>query len=183
MADIATQIKQFRLNAKMTQKELATRLGVSQNAVFNWENGRREPSAETVEKIALIFDVLPEQIMGWDKEYEEIGAKIDAITEIADEARRGELEFSDEQARKALSLAAGLLRKELDLEHKIDNSRQTFNLLRKDNELLKLFHVLNGTGQNRAIEQVELLTKIPEYRNEPDEPPQEPEPDSSHTPK
>lgn len=183
MADIATQIKQLRLNAKMTQKELATRLGVSQNAVFNWENGKREPSAETIEKIAFIFDVLPEQIMGWDREYAEIGAKIDAITEIADEARRGERALSDEQARRALSFVANLMREELDLERKIDNSRQNFNLLRNDNEVLNLFHTLNETGQNKAIEQIELLIKIPEYRKEPDEPPQEPEPDDSHTPK
>lgn len=182
MADIATQIKQLRLNAKMTQKELAARLGVSQNAVFNWENGKREPNAETIEKIAFIFDVLPEQIMGWDREYAEIGAKIDAITEIADEARRGERVLTDEQARRALSFVADLMRKELDLEHKIDNSRKTFNLLRNDNELLNLFHTLNETGQNRAIDQIELLTKIPEYRKEPepDEPPQGP--DDSDTP-
>ena len=43
MADIAAQLKRFRLNAKMTQQELAVLLNVSQNAIFNWENGKREP--------------------------------------------------------------------------------------------------------------------------------------------
>ena len=32
-----------------------------------------------------------------------------------------------------------------------------------------LFEQLNAPGQNKAIEQVELLTKIPEYQKEPEE--------------
>lgn len=36
----------------------------------------------------------------------------------------------------------------------------------KDNRIIKHFHNLNDKGQDKAIEQVELLTKIPEYRKD-----------------
>ena len=41
---------------------------------------------------------------------------------------------------------------------------------RKAGEMLNKYFQLNGTGQNKAIEHVELLTKIPEYQKNPDEP-------------
>ena len=34
----------------------------------------------------------------------------------------------------------------------------------KENKLLDNYHQLNDSGQDKAIEQVELLTKIPEYK-------------------
>lgn len=36
----------------------------------------------------------------------------------------------------------------------------------KEGQLTKHFECLNDTGQDKAIEQVELLTKIPEYRKD-----------------
>ena len=36
----------------------------------------------------------------------------------------------------------------------------------KDKKLLELFHNLNDIGKEKAIEQVELLTKIPEYKKD-----------------
>lgn len=36
----------------------------------------------------------------------------------------------------------------------------------KDNKIIKHFHNLNAIGQDKAVEQVELLTKIPEYRKD-----------------
>lgn len=68
MSDFSFQLKRLRLQAGITQNELAKALNVSQNAVFNWENGKREPNFETVEQIASFFDVLPSELMGWRNE-------------------------------------------------------------------------------------------------------------------
>lgn len=38
-----------------------------------------------------------------------------------------------------------------------------------EDKLLDNYRKLNDTGQDKAIEQVELLTKIPEYQKEPEE--------------
>ena len=47
----------LRKRQKMTQVELAQKLGVSRSTVGMYENGRREPDFETLEAIADIFNV------------------------------------------------------------------------------------------------------------------------------
>lgn len=44
---------------------------------------------------------------------------------------------------------------------------QIVNTKSKKNEILFFYNRLNKTGQQKAIEQVEMLTKIPEYRADP----------------
>lgn len=68
MLDFAYRLKQIRVEKKVTQKELADYLSVSQNAVFNWENGKREPSIDTISKIANYFQISPSYLMGWDND-------------------------------------------------------------------------------------------------------------------
>lgn len=44
-----------RRNAKLTQKEVAERLGVSNGTVSNWENYVSYPDAEQIEKICELY--------------------------------------------------------------------------------------------------------------------------------
>lgn len=67
MPNFACRLKQLRIENKITQKELATLLNVSQNAVFNWENEKREPSMDTILKIANYFNVSTDYLIGLDK--------------------------------------------------------------------------------------------------------------------
>lgn len=66
MPGFTDRLKQLRIEKHITQKELAGFLNVTQNAIFNWENGKREPSIEMIEKIANYFNVSPSYLMGWD---------------------------------------------------------------------------------------------------------------------
>lgn len=50
--------------AKCSQTELAQRLGVTQSAIANWEGGQREPNYETTRKIADLFQVTVDYLMG-----------------------------------------------------------------------------------------------------------------------
>ncbi len=68
MPEFANRLKQIRVERKITQKELANYLNVSQNAVFNWENGKRQPTMTTISKIAEYFNVSPPYLMGWADE-------------------------------------------------------------------------------------------------------------------
>ena len=68
MARLSYILKQLRIQNGLTQKELAQYLHVSQNAIFNWENDKREPSAEMIEQIASYFKVSPAYLMGWEKQ-------------------------------------------------------------------------------------------------------------------
>lgn len=54
---ISNNIKHFRLEKKMTQKELGEKIGgISQQQIGRWENGAK-PKLETIQKIADALDV------------------------------------------------------------------------------------------------------------------------------
>ncbi len=54
---LANKLKALRKDASMTQKALAEMLGVTIQAVSNWEAGRANPSVERTKEIADIFGV------------------------------------------------------------------------------------------------------------------------------
>lgn len=49
------KIKELRIARNMTQTELSDKLGISRQALANYEAGRREPDNETLIKIADIL--------------------------------------------------------------------------------------------------------------------------------
>ena len=58
------RLKELRTNAKMSQKELAKKLFMSQQAIAKWETGTATPNPETLVKISAIFDVTVDQLLG-----------------------------------------------------------------------------------------------------------------------
>lgn len=54
---IGDRIKQLRIDAKMTQPELAKKLDVTRSAVAAYENNSRQPSFHVLAKLADIFHV------------------------------------------------------------------------------------------------------------------------------
>ncbi|MDD7758804.1 MAG: helix-turn-helix transcriptional regulator [Aerococcus suis] len=62
------RLKYFRKSQGMTQKELAKSLNVSQPTIGSWEVGRTEPSQEMQRKIARIFDISLNTLLGDDSE-------------------------------------------------------------------------------------------------------------------
>lgn len=55
MPNLAEHLKRLRNNTNMTQKELASKLNVSQAAINYWENGKRTPSSDTLKQLSQIF--------------------------------------------------------------------------------------------------------------------------------
>lgn len=49
--------KEYRLEAGLTQKQLAEILCVSQNAIHQWETGKREAPMDIIIKLANYYDV------------------------------------------------------------------------------------------------------------------------------
>ncbi|MBO8161914.1 MAG: helix-turn-helix transcriptional regulator [Thermosipho sp. (in: Bacteria)] len=52
----------LRNKAKLTQEEVARKIGISRAAYSNIENGKRNPSFETMRKIATLFDTSVDEI-------------------------------------------------------------------------------------------------------------------------
>lgn len=64
MGDFRNVFKQLRIKYGYTQDSLAIVLGISRSTVSMYENGNREPDLETLEKIADLFNVDMDFLLG-----------------------------------------------------------------------------------------------------------------------
>ncbi|MCE5222058.1 MAG: helix-turn-helix domain-containing protein [Clostridium sp.] len=60
---IGDNIKKIRKNNKLTQKEFANKIEVSEVSIRKYESGQRNPSLEVLTKIAQRFDVNLSELM------------------------------------------------------------------------------------------------------------------------
>lgn len=61
---IADNIRFFRKANNLTQEELSKQLGGSKNLVSNYENGISTPDIYTLVKLADIFDITLDELVG-----------------------------------------------------------------------------------------------------------------------
>ncbi|MBC9788585.1 helix-turn-helix domain-containing protein [Carnobacterium maltaromaticum] len=72
------RLKQLRTENKMTQTELGEKLNVTKASISGYENGTRNPDQESLVKIAEIFNVSTDYLLGKDenkKKYYELTDK------------------------------------------------------------------------------------------------------------
>lgn len=131
---IAENIKYLRKQKKMTQRELAEKSGLAIITIQGYESGKYEPKMESIYKLRKALDCNIYEIL--DKP-DELRDHIDIIINNLDD-----LDY---------------------LPEKLQELKE--NLLHDETEkLIELFQLLNNNGKKKAIEQVELLTKIPAYK-------------------
>lgn len=51
-----------RINANLTQNEVADKLGVNQSTIVNWEKGRTYPNADMLYRLSALYDMPVENI-------------------------------------------------------------------------------------------------------------------------
>lgn len=56
-------LKYYRERMKLSQKSLAENVGVQENTVWRWENGKAIPSAEVVRQLAEIFNCSESELL------------------------------------------------------------------------------------------------------------------------
>lgn len=66
MADFAERLKSLRLQAGLTQRELAEKLGIAHSTLGMYELGKRVPDIDTMDSIADYFNVTIDYISGKD---------------------------------------------------------------------------------------------------------------------
>lgn len=68
MIDFGDKIKNLRLSKTMTQADLARRLGITKSMISAYESGTRQPSYETLVKLAAYFNVTMDYLFGFKGE-------------------------------------------------------------------------------------------------------------------
>lgn len=142
------RIKEARIKCGLTQKDLGERLGLSYQAVAQWENNLRNPKQETLLKIAdaLGIDVI---YLLSDQE-KEIHLKLRAAFKSKN---------AEEEIEKLLDLPSGSVRHMTEDEAKKITAEEN----RLKNSLLFYFRMLNMKGKRIAVERLNELSKITEY--------------------
>ena len=64
MVDFGNILKELRLQSGMTQKDLATKIGVTKSVISYYELSERSPSPEVLIKLANIFHVSTDYLLG-----------------------------------------------------------------------------------------------------------------------
>lgn len=157
-------IREHRKKIGISQKELGKRLGVSQQHIAQYETGKRIPKPDTIIKIARALNV--------------------DFLELADDpnskfmkARRDSHDISVYGEVKKRTFEESVTELESSkkfFEDQISSMFYSFSNIGTWGQVLeKYYQLLNDKGKikadnemKHAVEQVELLTKIPEYQKE-----------------
>ena len=59
-------LKEARADCRLTQKQVAERLGVVESCYANWEQGRAEPNIEMLRKLSKIFNICIDELINGD---------------------------------------------------------------------------------------------------------------------
>lgn len=176
-------LKKARIDAGMTQAELAQRLGVTPQTVSQYERGIKNPKIETLRKFADALGVTPGYLLYGDTDPVQ-RSLFDA--EDTAKALKGELQKSLEtgkitpaltngKAAKALSVLENQMWTAVDEIGKESGSAllQLFRFLPPDlRDIVVYYEELNADGQRVARERIEELTQIYKYQREEKRPPE-----------
>ena len=138
------KIQEFRKLRGLSQAELAEKAGISEISIRKYEKGERRPKVETLSKIAMVLNVPITDLAGFEPSM---------LSDFA--VPPGKIKLGSEG--------------EEILVDPIEFQRVFNGVVQKCcpnpvSRLVDKFYHLNAKGQNKALEQINLLTKIPEYQ-------------------
>ena len=88
--EFGERVKAVRMGAGLTQEQFASRIGVTRQAVSNWENGRNLPDIEVVIALSQTFGVsLDELILGGEDMTRDAGEKNNMANKLIRDGSEG----------------------------------------------------------------------------------------------
>ena len=141
------RIKEARIKCGLTQKELGERLGLSYQAVAQWENNLRNPKQETLLKIADALGI--DVVCLLTEPVKSTHLKLQTAIKYHN---REEIESMLELPKGSVTHVTGEELKKITDEEK----RLKYNLL-------LYFNRLTTNGKKVAVERIKELSEIPKY--------------------
>lgn len=93
MVNMGEKLKQLRVEKKLTQKQIADRIGVAISAISSYESGSRYPSYSILISLAHIFHVSTDYLLGiTDKRNIDVSGlsekEIEVVSQLVDMLRK-----------------------------------------------------------------------------------------------
>lgn len=157
---LADNLKEARIQKKITQQKAADYLGVTNATISRYENGSRSVGNHDLKKLSKLYGISVRCLQGW--------------TTPEGEQQFIALKSKDpHQIEQVFGLPSGSViipseDEEYKIRQQVDESNQnTFRDLSKY-RLLNAFNQLNEKGQQTAADRVQELTQIEAYRKKED---------------
>lgn len=64
--EVGQRLKQRRLGLKLTQEEVAEKMGITRQTMSNWENGKSYPDIERVIRLAELYQLSLDELLKGD---------------------------------------------------------------------------------------------------------------------
>lgn len=184
---VGENIKRFRKKANLTQKELAEKCGFAEITIRQYENGKRAPKIETMQKIATVLavpisdliqsspEIDPNSLHSITSSVEKIQKKYNHDSSALVSVQKGIKEAN--KVQKSIHSIENLS-KDIQKIRKIEDSVQRYfntdtvpsdntdirELSLADLVLLDVFHTLNEQGQDKIIIYLDDIAGNPKYR-------------------
>lgn len=143
------QLKKLRVEKGYSQKKLAELSGISQAAIYQWEKGTRTPKIELLQKVADALNVPLKELFSM-KNSDSIVFDLSSVP-VNDISKYMETFFPNLMVEREKELESIRTAEEYLKDERLEN-------------LLNYYSELNELGQDKAVEQLQLLAKIPEYK-------------------
>lgn len=93
MVNMGKKLRALRIENKLTQKQIASRIGLAISAISSYESGARYPSYETLIKLSRIFHVSTDYLLGLTekKSIDVTGlddSEVELLSQLADKLRK-----------------------------------------------------------------------------------------------
>ncbi|EDO0518221.1 helix-turn-helix transcriptional regulator [Listeria monocytogenes] len=141
------RLKQLRKNNNKTQEDISKILGISRGAYSHIENGRNEPDMETIVKLADIFEVSTDYLLGKNTNglVDIIAAHIDA--EASEEDIKEILAYIEEKRKEHAN------EKEINITEVASREDKEINKFVDENEDFKAVaaRVMNDAEAVKAV--------------------------------
>lgn len=148
------KLRAARKAAKLTQEELAEKIGVKRSVISKYENGIIDPSISQVQSIADALGTTMLDITDFSELSPSMEASIPLLKTLLDikMAPPGETTILSDEERASIKNLAMLLEK---VPSEIDNSEMLSNKLQHEYE--EIFNSLNFHGKALAVSILEVL--------------------------
>ncbi len=171
MSSIGENIKRIRKEKGYSQKQLAEKLVTTPQNLAQYENGKRIPKIETIQKIANALDCDVSDIREYDGSIrininsERIKQDIEAEELIKQASGKSLTEFEQKKIFDYVE------RTTESFSHFHESVESIKNIIEElgENILLTDYRKLNEIGQSEARKRINELTELPRYTR-PDEP-------------
>lgn len=101
-------LKKERTVRKLSQESVASFLGITQQAYANYERGARKPDPDTLVKLADLFNVSVDYLLGRDEQKKEAPSPIPLMEKDASKIAKIYAALSDENKEKAMQYMTSL---------------------------------------------------------------------------